>query len=92
MESNNAGDASATAVNIRPKNIYGLRTDVVGNIHFNLYQEVIYPVEGVLAFHDYVSNKQRFLRLAPLQWLVLCSVNWIYVFYTDCRRVYIPSI
>ncbi|XP_014102441.2 cilia- and flagella-associated protein 57 [Bactrocera oleae] len=63
MESNNAGDASATAVNIRPKNIYGLRTDVVGNIHFNLYQEVIYPVEGVLAFHDYVSNKQRFLRL-----------------------------
>lgn len=55
-------DVSVASVNIRPKNIYGLRTDVTGNIHFNLSQEVIYPVEGVLAFHDYVSNKQRFLR------------------------------
>ncbi|XP_067631082.1 cilia- and flagella-associated protein 57 [Eurosta solidaginis] len=63
MDANVAGDAAASAVTIRPKNIYGLRTDVVGNIHFNLAQEVIYPVEGVLAFHDYVSNKQRFLRL-----------------------------
>ncbi|XP_053965666.1 cilia- and flagella-associated protein 57 [Anastrepha ludens] len=64
MDPNSAGDAlTASAINIRPKNIYGLRTDVIGNIHFNLNQEVIYPVEGVLAFHDYVSNKQRFLRL-----------------------------
>ncbi|KAM7345855.1 testes of unusual size isoform 2-T2 [Cochliomyia hominivorax] len=50
-------------VNLRPKHIYGLRTDILGNIHFNLQQEVIYPVEGVLAFHDFVVNKQRFLRL-----------------------------
>lgn len=50
------------SVSIRPKLIYGLRTDVVGNINFNLTKEVIYPVEGVLAFHDYVTNKQRFLR------------------------------
>ncbi|XP_075166965.1 testes of unusual size [Haematobia irritans] len=52
-----------STVGLRPKHIYGLRTDVVGNIHFNLQQEVIYPVEGVLAFHDFVENKQRFLRL-----------------------------
>ncbi|EDV36538.1 uncharacterized protein Dana_GF13013 [Drosophila ananassae] len=50
-------------VTIRPRLIYGLRSDVIGNIHFNLTKEVIYPVEGVLAFHDYVQNKQRFLRL-----------------------------
>uniref|UniRef100_A0A1B0BGE8 Cilia- and flagella-associated protein 57 n=1 Tax=Glossina palpalis gambiensis TaxID=67801 RepID=A0A1B0BGE8_9MUSC len=50
-------------VGLRPKTIYGLRVDVLGNIQFNLQQEVIYPVEGVLAFHDFVNNKQRFLRL-----------------------------
>ncbi|XP_061387739.1 cilia- and flagella-associated protein 57 [Musca vetustissima] len=54
---------SINTVGLRPKHIYGLRTNVVGNIHFNLQQEVIYPVEGVLAFHDFVENKQRFLRL-----------------------------
>lgn len=62
-----SGDAGnlATAINtvgLRPKHVYGLRTDVMGNIHFNLHQEVIYPIEGVLAFHDFVLNKQRFLR------------------------------
>lgn len=56
-------DIATAQVTIRPRNIYGLRTDVVGNIHFNLNQEVLYPVEGVLAFHDFVSQKQRFLRL-----------------------------
>lgn len=53
---------TTNAVGLRPKHIYGLRTDVLGNIHFNQQQEVIYPVEGVLAFHDFVENKQRFLR------------------------------
>lgn len=76
MEVSNPTDPSAAAVNIRPKNIYGLRTDVVGNIHFNLYQEVIYPVEGVLAFHDYVSNKQRFLRWAWNATQMFCVVEF----------------
>lgn len=53
---------SINTVGLRPKYIYGLRTNIVGNIHFNLQQEVVYPVEGVLAFHDFVENKQRFLR------------------------------
>ncbi|XP_013119183.2 cilia- and flagella-associated protein 57 [Stomoxys calcitrans] len=56
-------NVSTNTVGLRPKHIYGLRTDIVGNIHFNLQQEVIYPVEGVLAFHDFVENKQHFLRL-----------------------------
>jgi len=45
------------SVVIRPRLIYGLRTDVIGNIQFNLNKEVMYPVEGVLAFHDFVTNK-----------------------------------
>ncbi|BFG04282.1 cilia- and flagella-associated protein 57 [Drosophila madeirensis] len=62
MDEQRAGSISSNSVVIRPRLIYGLRSDVIGNIHFNLSKEVIYPVEGVLAFHDYVQNKQRFLR------------------------------
>lgn len=56
------GPLANNAVTIRPKRIYGLRADILGNIHFNLQQEVIYPVEGVITFHDFVQNNQRFLR------------------------------
>lgn len=59
MEDNSA---QIIPISIQPKNVFGLRTDVIGNIHFTAKQEVIYPVEGVLAFHDYVTNKQKFLR------------------------------
>ncbi|XP_030372781.1 cilia- and flagella-associated protein 57 [Scaptodrosophila lebanonensis] len=62
MEDAKRPSTSSQTVAIRPRLIYGLRTDVIGNINFNLSKEVIYPVEGVLAFHDYVLNKQRFLR------------------------------
>lgn len=57
-----ASTGTNASVVIRPRIIYGLRTDVLGNIQFNLNKEVMYPMEGVLAFHDYVTNKQRFLR------------------------------
>lgn len=70
-------------INLRPKAIYGLRTDIIGNIHFNLQQEVIYPVEGVLAFHDYVANRQRFLRLpegtTPLNIQISPHRKWLAV-------------
>lgn len=49
-------------VSIAPKMVWGLRTDVVGNIHFDHHQSVIYPVAGVLAFQDVVTMKQQFLR------------------------------
>lgn len=61
-EEHSENTVSINVVSLRPKHIYGLRTDVLGNIQFNLQQEVMYPVEGVLAFHDFVKNKQRFLR------------------------------
>lgn len=49
-------------VNILPRNVFGLRSDIVGNIQFTTKQEVIYPVAGVLSIHDYRTNKQKFLR------------------------------
>lgn len=54
-----------SAIGIQPKSVYGLRSDVKGNIHFLENQEVIYPVAGVVAIHDYKLSKQTFLRLAP---------------------------
>lgn len=44
--------------------MYGIRSDIKGNIHFLENQEVIYPVAGVIAIHDFRIHKQTFLRLA----------------------------
>lgn len=67
-------------VSIVPKSVFGLRTDVLGNIHFDNQQTVIYPVAGVLAFQDVVTKKQKFLRwvevnLHLLQWVWTPCLN-----------------
>lgn len=53
------------SVSLQPRNVFGLRADVRGNINFTPKQEVIYPVAEVLSIHDYRLNKQKFLRFAP---------------------------
>lgn len=57
------GAVTVSSVSIQPKFVYGLRSNVVGNIHFTLKGEVIYPVAGVIAIHNYTTQKQKFLRL-----------------------------
>lgn len=54
--------SSAPTVAIQPKNVFGIRNDVKGNVHFTVKQEVLYPVGAILAIHDYETDKQRFLR------------------------------
>lgn len=49
-------------VGLVPKRVFGLRTDVEGNIQFKTGQEVIYPAAGVLVVQDCVTNKQKYLR------------------------------
>lgn len=49
-------------VSIIPKAVFGLRTDVIGNITFDGDKTVIYPVSGVLSFTDTSTMKQKFLR------------------------------
>lgn len=56
-------ESKSQPIKIQPKIVFGLREDVHGNIHFTLTGDVIYPVAGVLAIHNYKTNKQRFLRL-----------------------------
>lgn len=53
---------SVSPVTIQPKNVFGIRVDVKGNVNFTVKQEVMYPVAGILAIHDYETNKQKFLR------------------------------
>lgn len=53
---------SASPVTIQPKNVFGIRSDVKGNVNFTIKQEVLYPVGGILAIHDYETDKQKFLR------------------------------
>lgn len=55
---------SMGTISIAPKNVFGIRSNVKGNINFTLKEEVIYPVAGVLSIHDYKTNKQKFLRFA----------------------------
>nr|XP_029708990.1 cilia- and flagella-associated protein 57-like [Aedes albopictus] len=55
-------ESRSKPISIVPKNVFGLRTDIVGNVHFTTKQEIIYPVAGVLAIHDFATNKQKFLR------------------------------
>lgn len=55
-------NSSIPSVTIQPKNVFGIRVDVKGNIHFTAKQEVMYPVGGILAIQDYETNKQKFLR------------------------------
>lgn len=57
------GAEAVSSVSIQPKYVFGLRSNVVGNIHYSLKEEVIYPVAGVIAIHNYKTNKQKFLRL-----------------------------
>ncbi|XP_055686721.1 cilia- and flagella-associated protein 57 [Lutzomyia longipalpis] len=59
-------------IQIQPRTIFGFRSDIVGNIHFTAREEVIYPVSGVLAFHNYATGKQKFLRLPEN-----CEINMV---------------
>lgn len=50
------------ALGLQPKRLFGLRTDVAGNVQFKTGQEVVYPAAGVLVVQDFVTNKQKYLR------------------------------
>lgn len=55
---------SIAPVSLQPKFVYGLRSDIKGNVHFLESQEIVYPVAGVIAIHDSKNHKQKFLRLS----------------------------
>lgn len=49
-------------VGLQPKHVFGLRTDVIGNVHFKTGQELVYPAAGVLVVEDFITNSQKYLR------------------------------
>ncbi|CRK95668.1 CLUMA_CG009126, isoform A [Clunio marinus] len=50
------------SVGLLPKRVFGLRTDVIGNVHFTLGQDVVYPVAGAVVVQDFITNEQKHLR------------------------------
>lgn len=55
--------ALSKTVGLNPTRLFGLRTDVKGNVHFTLGEnDIIYPAAGVLVIQNCVTNTQRFLR------------------------------
>lgn len=76
MEKPNPPQQASKPVSIVPKFVFGLRTDVGGNIHFDAEQTVIYPVAGVLAFQDVVTKKQKFLRSCLIGLTLYSQMNF----------------
>lgn len=74
-------ESRSKPISIVPKNVFGLRTDILGNVHFTTKQEIIYPVAGVLAVHDFTTNKQKFLRYQGITKVYLSYTNYCH----NCR-------
>lgn len=62
--SKTGGPSSLQTISISPRNVFGIRADVKGNINYTTKDEVMYPVAGVLSIHDYNTGNQKFLRFA----------------------------
>lgn len=62
-------EKSARAISLVPKRVFGLRTEVIGNIHFTTGQEIVYPAAGVMVVQDFITNKQKYLRYLQLEFL-----------------------
>lgn len=56
--------SSLQTISILPRNVFGIRVDVKGNINFTTKEEVLYPVAGILSIHDFKTGNQKFLRFA----------------------------
>lgn len=48
---------------LQPRLVYGLRTDIKGNVNFISDDEVLYPAGGLLVMHNFAQKRQRFARL-----------------------------
>lgn len=48
---------------LNPRFIYGLNTDVKGNVQHISDDEIIYPVGCLMAVHNMPQRRQKFIRL-----------------------------
>lgn len=55
-------EKSGRPISVVPKRVFGLRTDVVGNVHFIGGNDIVYPAAGALIIQDFVTNKQKYMR------------------------------
>ncbi|XP_066588293.1 cilia- and flagella-associated protein 57 [Prorops nasuta] len=49
---------------LQSKVIYGLRPEIIGNVHYISDSEIIYPVGNVLAIHNIPEQRQKLIHLS----------------------------
>lgn len=55
--------------------LYGLKTDVVGNVHYISDTDILYPVGSALAIHNFSQRRQRLLRLPDKRQINIIAVT-----------------
>ncbi|XP_033323342.1 testes of unusual size [Megalopta genalis] len=60
---------------LQAKVFYGLKTDIISNIHYLSDVEVLYPVGNVISLHLIPQRRQRFLRLSDKQEINIIAVT-----------------
>lgn len=48
---------------LAPLCFLGLKTNIKGNIQYVSEEDVLYPVGSTLSVHNYIQNKQKYIKL-----------------------------
>ena len=62
-------------VHLQSRVFYGLKTDVISNVHYISDSEILYPVGNVIALHNVPQYRQRLIRLSEKQQINIISVT-----------------
>lgn len=54
---------------------YGLKTDVISNVHYITDAEILYPVGNVIAVHNIPQYRQRLVHLSDKQHINIISIT-----------------
>ncbi|XP_034177079.1 testes of unusual size [Osmia lignaria lignaria] len=60
---------------LQTKIFYGLKTDVISNVHYITDAEILYPVGNVIAVHNIPQYRQRLIHLSDKQHINIISVT-----------------
>ncbi|CAL7949933.1 unnamed protein product [Xylocopa violacea] len=61
-------------ISLQPRIFYGLKTDIISNVHYINDSEILYPIGNVIAVHNIPQYRQRLIRLSDKQKINIISV------------------
>nr|XP_012150128.1 PREDICTED: uncharacterized protein LOC105663745 [Megachile rotundata] len=59
---------------LQTKIFYGLKTDIISNVHYITDAEILYPAGNVIAVHNIPQYRQRLIYLPDKQQINIISV------------------